>query len=134
MRLKDKDLAKLVVAAFEQKKLGTEQIAKDFWHLFHENKALGKMDIIFNIAEEIKAEKEGYLKAQIISASELDTDKKSSVVNELESRCGEKIRPVYLTDPSLGFGLKILIKDKLIDFSARNQIKRLHKCLNKGDL
>ena len=87
----------------------------------------GRLALLPEVAaafEELKAEDEGVLEAEIAAAKPADSAVKD-LVKRLESRFGKKIEASVKIDPELIGGVKIVIGDTVIDASVRGQLQEL---------
>lgn len=65
----------------------------------------------------------------IVSAVELSAQKKSEVIQKLESKLNKTVQPDWTLDEELIAGLVIKINDDVIDMSVRNRLAKLKKDL-----
>lgn len=88
----------------------------------------GRLAILPEIAtafEQLKAEDEGSLEAEITAAAQPSDAQVHTVVQQLQNRFGKKIDAHVKLDPALIGGLKIVIGDTVIDASVRGQLQEL---------
>ena len=129
MKLKEKDYARLVVAAAE-KNIPAKKFAPEFWTSLYRDKSLAKLNRIFQLAEEIDAAKNASIVISVRSAIELKPKQREDLEQELATRFVKRVIASYEVDTSLGSGLKVIYGDKIVDLSSKNQIERLNKHLN----
>ncbi|MFA7288636.1 MAG: ATP synthase F1 subunit delta, partial [Melioribacteraceae bacterium] len=89
-------------------------------------------DILFEIISrfvELKNEKLGIVNALVKSAIDLDEETKSKIQKQLEDFTKKKVVISFKVDSSLIGGFIVLINDKVIDSSIKNQLKLLKKKL-----
>lgn len=65
----------------------------------------------------------------IVSAVELNSEKKNIIVEKLAQKTGKNVHPVWSVDESIIAGLKIEIDDNVVDMSLKNRIDKLSKNL-----
>ena len=108
--------------------LGGENIdaeAGNLIKLLVEYRRLAVLPEIAAAFEQLKAEDEGSLEAEIIAAAQPSEAQVASVVKQLQARFGKTIDAHVKLDPALIGGLKIIIGDTVIDASVRGQLQEL---------
>ena len=75
--------------------------------------------------EELKAQDEGVLDAQIIAASKLSAAETKDLVKRLEEKFGKKVEATVSVDAEIIGGIKIIVGDTVIDASVKNQLQNL---------
>lgn len=88
----------------------------------------GRLAILPEIAaafEDLKAQDEGVLDAEITAASQPSDADVAAVVKRLEARFGKKIEASVKVDPEIIGGIKIVVGDTVIDASVRGQLQEL---------
>jgi F-type H+-transporting ATPase subunit delta len=75
--------------------------------------------------EELKAQDEGVLEAQIIAATKLSAAETKDLVKRLEARFGKKVEATVSVDAEIIGGIKIIVGDTVIDASVKNQLQNL---------
>ena len=84
---------------------------------------------IVAIFEELKAQDEGILDAEITSAAKLNDTQVKALVTQLQARFGKKIEACVNVDPEIIGGIKIVVGDTVIDASVRGQLQELANTL-----
>ncbi len=87
-----------------------------------------RMDILQAITsafEELKAQDEGVLDAQIVVAAKPSAAEVADLVKRLEVKFGKKIEAIVSVDPELIGGIKIIVGDTVIDASVKGQLQSL---------
>lgn len=87
-----------------------------------------RMDILQAITsafEELKAQDEGVLDAQIVVAAKPSAAEVADLVKRLEVKFGKKIEAIVSVDPELIGGIKIIVGDTVIDASVKGQLQNL---------
>ncbi|MBC7787820.1 MAG: F0F1 ATP synthase subunit delta [Methylophilaceae bacterium] len=88
----------------------------------------GRLSILPSIAyafEELKAQDEGTLDAQIIAAAKPSAAETKQLVEKLEAKFGKKIEASVSIDTELIGGVKIIVGDTVIDASVKSQLQNL---------
>lgn len=88
----------------------------------------GRMSILPAITEafeELKAQDEGTLDAQIIAAAKPSAAEVKDLVKRLEAKFGKKIEANVSVDAELIGGIKIIVGDTVIDASVKGQLQNL---------
>lgn len=88
----------------------------------------GRLALLPELAEafeELKAEDEGVLDAEITAAAKPTDSAIKALVKRLETKFGKKIEASVKVDPELIGGIKIVIGDTVIDASVRGQLQEL---------
>jgi F-type H+-transporting ATPase subunit delta len=88
----------------------------------------GRLSILPAIAsafEELKAQDEGILDAQIIAAAKPSAAETKDLVKRLEAKFGKKIEATVSVDPEIIGGIKIIVGDTVIDASVKGQLQNL---------
>jgi F-type H+-transporting ATPase subunit delta len=88
----------------------------------------GRMSILPAISaafEELKAQDEGVLEAQIIAAAKPSDAEVKDLVKRLEAKFGKKIDAKVSVDAELIGGMKIIVGDTVIDASVKGQLQNL---------
>lgn len=87
-------------------------------------------DILMEIMREflnLRDNKEGILRAKIISAVELSDSLKKEIESKLEVKEQKKVISQFIIDPNIIGGFVIKFGDTVIDASLTHQLKRLRK-------
>lgn len=86
---------------------------------------LALMPEITMIYEELKAQEEGTLDAEITAAAKLDDAQIKTLVSQLQARFGKKVETTVKVDPDIIGGIKIVVGDTVIDASVRGRLQEL---------
>jgi F-type H+-transporting ATPase subunit delta len=93
--------------------------------LLIEYKRLAMLPLVTTIFEELKAQDEGLMTAEITSASKLDGAQIKNLVARLEAKFKSKIEVHVTTDPTIIGGIKVVVGDTVIDASVRGQLQEM---------
>ena len=88
----------------------------------------GRLSILPDVAaafEELKAQDEGVLEAEITAAAKPTDTEVKALVKKLEAKFGKKVEASVKVDPEIIGGIKIVVGDTVIDASVRGQLQEL---------
>ncbi|MCB5190965.1 F0F1 ATP synthase subunit delta [Methylobacillus arboreus] len=88
----------------------------------------GRLSILPEIAaafEDLKAQEEGVLEAEITAATKPSDAEFAAIVKRLETKFGKKVEASVKVDPEIIGGIKIVVGDTVIDASVRGQLQEL---------
>ncbi|HYG31839.1 MAG TPA: F0F1 ATP synthase subunit delta [Methylophilaceae bacterium] len=102
-----------------------DEAGKNLIKLLVEYGRLGLMPEVAAAFEELKAEAEGVLEAEITAATNPTDAEVKALVKRLESKFGKKIEANVKVDPEIIGGVKIIVGDTVIDASVRGQLQEL---------
>ena len=97
--------------------------------LLAENRRLGYAPEIARVYEELRAEAEGIVDVEVLSARELDDTQRERLTEALRKRLGREVRLQARVDESLIGGAVIRAGDTTIDGSVQGQLARLSSAL-----
>ncbi len=89
---------------------------------------LPEMAVIF---EKMKAEAEGSIEAELVSAREMTQDQQKTIAAALQKRFGREVKLVTRTDPALMGGAIIRAGDLVIDGSIQSRLKDMKAALGR---
>ncbi|MGB4812931.1 MAG: F0F1 ATP synthase subunit delta [Methylophilaceae bacterium] len=90
-----------------------------------EYRRLAILPAITNAFEELKAQDEGTLDAQIIAAAKPSDAEVKGLIKRLEVKFGKKVEASVTVDPEIIGGIKIIVGDTVIDASVKGQLQSL---------
>jgi len=99
--------------------------AKHLLQAMVENKRLAVLPAVRDQFEALKAEREGAVDAQIVSAFPLEGAELAALVADLERRFKRKVRPQVSVDKELIGGARIAVGDQVIDGTVRGKLQAL---------
>jgi len=103
--------------------------AENFLRVLAENGRLELLPQIRAQFEALKNEREGVVEAEVYSAFDLSDAQVADLAQRLEKKTGRKVRTRVHIDKELIGGVKLLLGDKVIDGSARAQLRALEAAL-----
>lgn len=77
------------------------------------------------IFEDLKAQEEGTLEAEVTAAVALNSAQLQKIVDQLQAKFGKKVEASVKVDPEIIGGIKIVVGDTVIDASVRGQLQQL---------
>lgn len=127
-RIRKEQLVQLVLDVCGTK---LDEAGQNFIKLLVENRRLDVLPEIRAHYEAQRAEAEGTLQAQVVSAFPLSAEQQSKIASALKARLGRSINVTASVDQSLLGGVIIRAGDMVIDGSARGQLANLATALTK---
>lgn len=103
--------------------------ARNFIRLLAENDRIRLLPDIEILFRRYRAEAEGTVNAEVISASEVDDAQLAHITQALRQRLGKEVQLVSRTDPALIGGAVIRAGDLVIDGSVRGRLDKLSTAL-----
>ena len=102
---------------------------ENFLKLLVHNNRLSLVPAIARLFEAYKAEDEGYVEVDVLTAYALSKDAKQTFTATLEKTLGKKIHMNVTVDKSLIGGVLVRAGDRVIDGSIRGRLQQLAKRL-----
>jgi F-type H+-transporting ATPase subunit delta len=102
---------------------------ENFLKLLVHNNRLGLLPSIVKIFEAYKAEDEGYVEVDVLTAYALSKEAKQNFAVTLEKTLGKKIHMNVTLDKSLIGGFLVRAGDRVIDGSIRGRLQHMQKAL-----
>jgi len=106
-----------------------DQRAKNFIKLLAENGRVKLLPEIAALYEHYRAEAEGSIEAEVISATETSDDQLAKIAAALKTRLGKEVRVTSKIDPTLIGGAVIRAGDMVIDGSLSGRLNKLSTTL-----
>lgn len=103
---------------------------QNFVRLLADNRRLPRLGEIEQQFETMRAEAEGRITVDVISARELDEKAKKRMIDALAKRLDRKVELACHTDESLIGGAVVRAGDWIIDGSVKGQLERLSAAMN----
>ncbi len=107
----------------------TDSEGVNFLKLLLQNNRLSLLPFIAGQFEALKAEDEGYVDVEVISAYAFTKEAKQKFSATLEKKFDKKIHMNVTVDKSLIGGVLVRAGDRVIDGSVRGQLQQLQKAL-----
>lgn len=118
--------AEMFISVCEEK---IDQRAKNFIKLLAENDRIKLLPEIAALYGHYRAEAEGSIEAEVISASETSEAQLTKIAAALKTRLGKEVRLTSKIDPSLIGGAIIRAGDMVIDGSVSGRLTKLSTTL-----
>ncbi|MHB9117690.1 MAG: F0F1 ATP synthase subunit delta [Burkholderiales bacterium] len=118
-----------VLLSLCEKQLDDE--GRNLIRLLLENNRFKLLPQIFDLFEKLKAESDGVLSAEIISAMPLEAIQQQQLVAGLEKKFGRKVTATVALDPELIGGVRIVVGDVNIDASVRGRLEQMALTLKR---
>ena len=99
--------------------------------LLAENGKLALLPEIAALYEQFKAEDEGLVEAEVVSAMELDADQENAIARSLKKRLGRDVKITTRIDESLMGGAIIRAGDLVIDGSLKGRLAKASTALSR---
>lgn len=96
-----------------------------------ENDRLVLLPEITTLYEDLRAEAEGAVEAELISAQDVSDEQQQAIVAALQKRLGREIKLVTKVDSSLMGGAIIRAGDLVIDGSIQSRLKEMSMALSR---
>ena len=111
------------------KKVEVSQELKKLLELMAQRNRLGLLRELLQEFEQFVNERLGIVKAEIISAMELDEEVLKKIKEKIEQLFGKKAEVSVKLDPSLIGGFVVKVADKVLDASIKHQLEELKKAI-----
>jgi F-type H+-transporting ATPase subunit delta len=125
-KLSHSQAAELFISVCEEK---LDQRGKNFIKLLAENDRIALLPEITALYEHFRAEAEGTIDAEVISAEHVSESQLSKIAAALKSRLGKEVRLTSKIDASLIGGAIIRAGDLVIDGSISGRLEKLTTAL-----
>lgn len=102
---------------------------ENFIHLLIHNNKLALISTITRLFESYKAEDEGYIDVDVVTAFDFSEEAKAQFTVTLEKTLGKKVNMNVTVDSSLIGGVLVRAGDRVIDGSVRGRLQQLAKKL-----
>ena len=111
------------------KKVEVSQELKKLLELMAQRDRLGLLRELLQEFEQFVNARLGIVKAEIISATELDEEVLKKIKEKIEQLFGKKAEVSVKLDPSLIGGFVVKVADKVLDASIKHQLEELKKAI-----
>ena len=115
------------------KEVGGGDMEKRFCELLADR---GRLSLLPAIAFDYKAmldEAKGVSQGRVTTAIELEDERKSAIVSQLENQTGRKLELVFLVNPDILGGIILNVGDTVCDASLRAQLDNLRESIKRGE-
>lgn len=109
--------------------LGLHRLIRNFLMVIVEHRRIGELDRIQASFEEAVDKRQGFVKAEIISAAELTEPQRQELLHALGTKAGRYIRPVYKVDESILGGVIARLGSKEYDGSLTGRLEAMRRRL-----
>lgn len=112
--------------------IGKKQFNEDgrkFLHILAENGRIGLLPQIQFLFEQLKAQHDGVLEANIVSAFEISGSQLKKMIGALELKFKRKVEAKVQIDPGLIGGVIVEIGDEIYDASVRGKLEAMANAL-----
>lgn len=108
-----------------------DEQGRNFIKLLAENRRLVLIPDITTLYEQYRAEDEGKLEAEVVSAQDITKQQLGNIAQALKKRLGREVSIVARTDPTLLGGATIRAGDLVIDGSIRGKLDKLATAMSR---
>ncbi|MGF1546953.1 MAG: F0F1 ATP synthase subunit delta [Thiotrichales bacterium] len=108
-----------------------DESAKNLVRVLADNGRLAVLPQISALYENLRAEAEGVVEAEIITAMEIDPTQHQAIANALQQRLGREVKTSTRIDPSLIGGAIVRAGDLVIDGSIKGRLDKLTSVMNR---
>lgn len=102
---------------------------RNLLHVLADNDRFNLLPEIATIFEQFKAEAEGAVEAEVISAQEMTESQQQAIAAALQKRLGREVKLITSVEPSLMAGAIIRAGDLVIDGSIQSRLKEMKTAL-----
>ena len=105
--------------------------SRNFVRVLAENRRLELAGAVADLFEEFRRDSEGVERVAVETAMPLDAAAKADLEAALRQRLGRSIQAEYRENPDLLAGARILVRDNVLDASARGRLARLAAAMRR---
>jgi len=106
-------------------RLGSSRIIRNFLFVVVDNQRAHLLTGIVETFEHVLRQREGVAEAEVVSAVELSSKQKSTLLETLERLTGKKVQAKYTCETGLMGGAVVRIGDTIYDGSVKNRLDLL---------
>jgi F-type H+-transporting ATPase subunit delta len=114
------------------KPLGLDKQARNFLFVVIDHRRVAELPAIVDAFEAMLDERLGFVRADVLSARDLDAAQQAGLANEISRMSGKKAKLKFSIDPALIAGVVARIGSTVYDGSVRGQLETLRLKLSKG--
>jgi len=108
---------------------GVHRLIRNFLMVIVEHRRIGELDRIQSSFEQAVDERQGFVRAEIISAYELTEAQRQELLHALGTKAGKFIRPVYKIDKNILGGVIARLGSKEYDGSLTGRLAAMRRRL-----
>ena len=112
--------------------LGLERIILNFLLVLTDHRRAGALAEVIDAFDMLLDERLGFIRAEVVSASELEPRQKDRLSEELAKLAASQVRMRFAVDPDLIGGVTARLGSKVYDGSVRGQLATLRQRLHVG--
>jgi F-type H+-transporting ATPase subunit delta len=109
---------------------GVHRLIRNFLMVIVEHRRTGELEHIRNSFEAAIDERQGFVRAEIVSANELTGAQKEELLRALGTKAGKYIRPVYKVDKSIVGGVIARFGSREYDGSVTGRLEAMRRQLS----
>lgn len=112
--------------------IGNKEFSEDgkkFLTVLAENNRVNVLPQISSLFEQLKAQHDGALEANIVSAFDISSSQLKNLISALENKFKRKIEAKVQVDPELIGGVKVEIGDEIFDASVKGKLEAMANAL-----
>ena len=121
----------IIMSMLVQCQAGTAE--KNFFSLLADKRRLALIPVIVADFKAMIDEAKGISRGLVTTAIELDNDKKSEILSQLEKQTGRKLVLSYAVDTRILGGIVLKVGDIVYDASLRAQLDNLRESIKRGE-
>src|ERR1700677_1407800 len=112
--------------------LGLDRQARNFLFVVIDHRRVSELPAIVDAFEVLLDERLGFVRADVLSARDLDAAQQAGLANEISRMTGRKAKLKFSIEPALIAGVVARIGSTVYDGSVRGQLDKLRLKLAKG--
>ena len=111
---------------------GATEYTRNFCRLLAERERLVALPDIASVFGELLDVEKGIIRGELVTAVELDENKRKTVLNELNRQVKQSLELSYSVDPQILGGVLLRVGDQVLDASLRAQLSILKENIKRG--
>jgi F-type H+-transporting ATPase subunit delta len=112
--------------------LGLDKQARNFLFVVIDHRRVSELPAIVDAFEVLLDERLGFVRADVLSARDLDEAQQTGLANEISRMTGKKAKLKFSIEPALIAGVVARVGSTVYDGSVRGQLDKLRLKLAKG--
>jgi F-type H+-transporting ATPase subunit delta len=132
-KISPKNIAEAIYeATLGKSKAEAEAVLKNTVAMLAKKRAIGKSKEIIEALQNILDTKSGTVRAKVLSSKKLGNDERNKVEEDLKKKYkAEKIVSEFFEKEELLGGIRVEVKDEVIDSTYKNRLEQLEKHLTQ---